>query len=39
MLPSGSAKQSVTLLGATGSICVCALVVIARQPDRYSVHA
>lgn len=32
-------KQSVTVLGATGSIGVSTLDVIARQPDRFSVFA
>ena len=31
--------QSITLLGATGSIGVSTLDVIARHPDRYRIHA
>ncbi|QBE65735.1 1-deoxy-D-xylulose-5-phosphate reductoisomerase [Pseudoduganella lutea] len=31
--------QSITILGATGSIGVSTLDVIARHPDRYTVHA
>ena len=31
--------QSITILGATGSIGVSTLDVLARHPDRYSVHA
>ena len=31
--------QSITVLGATGSIGVSTLDVIARHPDRYRVHA
>jgi len=35
----GAMTQSVTILGATGSIGTSALDVIARHPDRYRVHA
>ena len=31
--------QSITLLGATGSIGLSTLDVVARHPDRYRVHA
>ena len=31
--------QSITLLGATGSIGVSTLDVVARHPDRYRIHA
>src|SRR5215217_8310602 len=31
--------QNITILGATGSIVVSTLDVIARHPDRYSIYA
>ena len=36
---SAGHNQSLTLLGATGSIGVSTLDVVARHPDRYRVHA
>ncbi len=36
---SQASIQSVTVLGATGSIGKSTLDVIARHPDRYRVHA
>jgi 1-deoxy-D-xylulose-5-phosphate reductoisomerase len=34
-----SAMQTITILGSTGSIGLSTLDVLARHPDRYSVHA
>jgi 1-deoxy-D-xylulose-5-phosphate reductoisomerase len=31
--------QTITILGATGSIGVSTLDVVARHPDRYRIHA
>ncbi len=39
MRDSEPAIQTVTLLGATGSIGLSALDVVARHPDRYRIHA
>ncbi|WP_136069002.1 1-deoxy-D-xylulose-5-phosphate reductoisomerase [Modicisalibacter radicis] len=38
-LATATRRQRVTVLGATGSIGVSTLDVIARHPDRYCVHA